>query len=248
MFSKRIPVKIIISLSLAFALPLQAEMKVEEVLQAVGKNTDKITSMKAKVVIKTNLPEGEEQINLPTSQEFNYWFKKPDKVKMEMLKPMKQVIVYDGEMMLMRNPLTGEVIKQKTPAGVGIGGNMLDVKSIREMIKKQGLKLKKSLPKKGAYVLEGKWEEEGKKTKTEMTVNFKKGVIERIKVMGENGEEISVMDLEYKKFPGNIWVPVRMVSKINAGGKEITTTTCWQNISVNLEIPDEEFQLKGKED
>lgn len=211
----------------------------ETILKKIGENSGKINTMRAKMVITT---KSEDKTIPAIIQEVNYLSKKPDKIKMEMLKPMNQIIVYDGNMMYMKNPVDGKIIKQEMPKGSETGMFDFD-KDIKKMIEGKEIILKSTVIEGKKYILESKVEQDKEKMRTEMAIDIEKGTIDKIEIFDQNEKKISMIEMEYKCFK-NIWVPVKMMNTIIVNEKKLISEVLWKNVSVNFEIGNEEFVLE----
>ncbi|MFH1612951.1 MAG: hypothetical protein ABIB46_04420 [bacterium] len=213
--------------------------EIEKILKKVEENSNKINTMKAKMIISTRY---ENKKNATMVQEVNYLSKKPDKIKMEMLKPMKQTIVYNGNIMYMKNPMDGKIIKQEMPKGSETEIFDFD-KNIKKMIDGKEIVLKKTIIPEKKYVLESKFKQNTEEMRTEMIINAENGTVEGIEIFDKNEKKISVIKMEYKYFK-NVWVPVKMINTIIINENNLVSEVLWKNISINFEIGNEEFILE----
>jgi len=236
-----------------FAVPSSAgeAMSVKEILNKIQANQGKIKDMYAETIttIVSDLSglKGGKVGPQKMVQKGKMWTKGKEKSRIEMLFPMKQITINNGDKMAVINSETGQKIVQ-------------DMKKLRE---KQGLPQSKSMDLEeamkyfnlsvnrqsslfgeGDYIIVGIPKEENKfLSKMEFYVDPSRWIPVKIRMYGPQGKLMSESEIEYKEISG-VWIPVKNVSSITSPAGKMKAEMEFSNIKVNQGIKDSEFSVE----
>ena len=256
----------------------EEELTLEDLITNLQSNQSKIKDLYAETVttITSNIamPGAKDKGPQKMVQKGKMWTKGKDKSKIEMLSPMKQTTITNGDQMAIINPETGQKMVQDLKKLKGQGA--LRQSSGQASSKGQeGMNLEKakeyfdlSLSKKGDdYVIIGIPKEANKFLgKMEFYVDPEKWVPTKIlmyspsvasaKEGGPKDKLMSQSEIEYKEFSVSyseapsaarsegVWVPVKNISNISTPAGKMSVEMEFENVKVNKGMSDKEFKIE----
>lgn len=225
----------------------KADPSLDEVINKIQSNQSKIHDMYAETTttITSNMAMPGQESKGPQKmvQKAKMWTKGQDKSKIEMLSPMKQTTITNGDKMAIINPETGQKmvqdlkkLKGQGPGGKGQGEMNLDkAKEFFDL----------SVAMKGdAYVITGIPKKDNKFLgKMEFYVDSTNWIPVKILMYDAKGKLMSQSEIEYKEISG-AWVPVKNVSNVTTPMGKMNMEMEFENIKVNKGIGDGEFKVE----
>ncbi|KAF0133357.1 MAG: hypothetical protein FD145_1318 [Candidatus Saganbacteria bacterium] len=231
---KRI-VSVFMALSFVFAVSvLASDLSIDELIKNIQSNQSQIKDMSADMATKmSSNMKGAKDIE----QKGKITIKYPNKTKMEMFEPSRQVTINNGKKMIMIDKNSGQRYEQdlsKTNMPMNNADNM-DFQKAKEYfnfsVKKEGDK----------YLITGKTKKENKLIgKMEILINPDKWLPEKIKAYNPQNKLISETDMEYEKI-SNCWVMVKSKSSVTMPNGSMKMDMEYKNVKINKGIGDGEF-------
>lgn len=182
-------------------------------------------------------------------QKGKMWTKGEEKSKIEMLSPLRQTTITNGDQMAMLNPETGQKMVQdlKKLKGQGIQGSRDQGMSLEKAKEYFDLSVRKlDALKPGdleTYVIVGVPKKENKfLAKMEFYVDAEKWVPVKILMYGPKDKLMSQSEIEYKDLSG-VWVPVKNKSVVTTPAGKMEVEMVFENIRVNKGVSDAEFKI-----
>lgn len=218
--------------------------KLENLISKLRENQDKIQDMSATIVttIKSDMKEKRTMEQKGTIQT-----KGKDKTRMEMITPMKQISITNGDKMAMINPETGQKFVQdlkklkKQTGKQDLSGSPIDQTKILDYfnlsMKEEGIFQK-------SYVITGTPKEKNQfMGKIVFFVDAGRNVPTKIEIYNPQGKLISSTDMEYVKIKG-LWVVSKTSSSMTIPGGKMDVSMRFEDVKINEGIPDSVFDVK----
>lgn len=241
---------IVVSFALCLALVLPSfagEMSVKDLVSKIQSNQSKISDMYAETVTTITsslaMPGSSGKGPQTMVQKGKIWNKGKDKSKVEMLSPMKQITITNGDKMAIINPETGQKMVQDMK-------KMRQAKGVaepqREMNFEKALEyFDLSMAKKSDnYVITGVPKEANKFFgRMEFVVDSAKMIPTSIMMYDPKGRLISQSTIEYQKI-ADVWIPVKNLSNVTTPAGKMKVEMEFVNIKVNKGIGDDVFKVE----
>ena len=234
---------------LIFVSPVIAEeLTLESVVNNIQSNQSNIQDMYAEttttITSNMTMPGQESKGPQKMVQQGKMWTKGEDKSKIEMISPMKQITITNGDKMAIINQETGQKIVQdlKKLKGQGAGGLGGSGKMSLDKAKQY---FDLSIGEKdGNYVITGVPKKENKFLgKMEFYVDGDRWVPVKIMMYDAKGKLMSQSVIEYQQF-SDAYVPVSTKSDVNTPMGKMDVEIEYSNVKVNQGIGDEEFYVE----
>ncbi|OGB90163.1 hypothetical protein A2625_04190 [candidate division WOR-1 bacterium RIFCSPHIGHO2_01_FULL_53_15] len=233
--------------AICLSASLAAPLSLNEVIKNLQSNQSKIKDMYAetKTTITSNMVMPGQETKGPQKmvQKGKMWTKGESKSKIEMLSPMKQTTVTNGDKMAIINPETGQKMVQdlKRLKGQGTGGKGQESMSLEKAKEFFDLSVAE---KDGGYVITGVPKKDNKFLgKMQFFVDPTKWVPVKIVMYDAKGKPMSQSEIEYKKV-SDIWVPEKNKSLVTTPMGKMEVEMEFSNIKVNKGISDGEFKVE----
>lgn len=268
---------LLVSMILCFSASFAADLTLDDLIQKIQTNQPKIKDMYAETTTKitSNLQLAPSKVEGLTTdnksktqtmvQNGRMWTKGNNMSKIEMLSPMRQITITNGDKMAIINSETGQKmvqdlkkLKGQVPGGKGQEGMNLEKAKEFFDLSVRKLDASKLYPDShiGAgdletYVIVGIPKQANKFLgKMEFYVDSEKWVPVKILMYGPKDKLMSQSEIEYQKFQGSsskgqedIWIPVKNVSNVTTPMGAMKVEMEFENIKVNKGIKDEEFKI-----
>lgn len=234
-------------------LSFSADITVNDILNKMQENYSKIEDMKAEIITTTYMGT---QIGTMT-QKMNYYYKKPDKIKIETIEPVKQTIIIIGENMTMKTA-DGKVSTmnlRQMMSGMGMNQQYFGT-DITGMLKNYNITLNETLTDRinNIYVLDLMPKENTPSSspmgaympsKMEMHIDYTKGISIRQKIYGKDNTLMATTEVKDTRQIEGIWFPVVTQSTtFLPTGQQVKSDMRFENVQVNTGIGDGEFEVK----
>ena len=244
-------VSLLISLS---SLALAGDLSLDDLVNKLQANQSKIHDMYAETTtqITSNFQSQTSKLSGPQTmvQKGRMWTKGKDKTKVEMISPMKQIIITNGDQMMMINPETGQKViqdlkKLRESQGMAESSKQMNLEKAKEFFDLSVQKLDASKPGDlDTYVITGVPKKENKFLgKMELYIDTARWVPVKIYMYDSKGKLMSRSEIEYQKGDGGIWAPSKNVSNITTPMGKMDVTMEFNNIKINKGISDNEFKI-----
>lgn len=259
---------IIMALGVGINASYAADITVQDITNKMQENISGMEDMKAEITTTTYM--GTEMGTM--TQMMKYYFKKPDKVKIEIISPVRQTMLIIGDNMVIQaadgSVSTMNIKQMMGGAGANQQNFGTDMTKMFESYdttindtlsdkanKKYMLKL---TPKKTFQTVSQ--ENVGMPEKTEITVDYDKGIIIKNRIYSKDNKLMAEMETkktrkikvqaDSSKQPGQkkekeIWMPEVMESTVFLStGQAVKSGIKIENLQINEGIPDKEFEFK----
>jgi len=238
------------------------ELTLEDLLAKVQSNQSKINDMYAETTttITSNMAFPGAQSKGPSTgqpagrqgsgrgpqkmvQKGRMWIKGQDKSKIEILSPMKQITITNGDEMAIINSETGQKMiqdlsKMKQGQSMGQGSKQIGLEEA-----KKHFDLSLDQTEDGDYVITGIPKKTNKfLTKMEFYLDSSTWVPTKILMYTSGNKLLSQTNMEYKKI-SDIYVPVKTVSVVNSPVGKMDIEMKFEKIKVNEGIEDDVFAI-----
>ena len=258
---------IFVSLLLCFflvSLSYAVDLTLRDLFNKIQSNQSKIKDMYAEttttITSSISMPGAESKGPQKMVQKGKMWMKGKDKSKIEMLSPMKQITITNGDQMAIINPVTGQKMVQDLSKirGQGIKGSRdqgaMDLEKALEYF---DLKVRKldalkpgNLSAEGGsasggetYVIEGVPKEANKFLgKMEFYVDSDRWLPVKIMMYDPKGKIVSQSAIEYGEFSG-AWTPIKNISDVNSPMGKMNLEMKYENIKINQGVSDSKFKI-----
>ncbi len=231
---------------------LASAVTVNDIIQKLEKNADKVKDMQADVEIKITFEGKGTSPEMNRTQVMKLYTKGKDKMRMEMQTPTEQTIIMNKSKMLMEysDPMStkGEKTRQiidrdSMPNLQSMSTPTVDLNTtFADMLKKSDTKIISSsgdfctfsvIPENAGPLMQ----------KVELTIDSKKGIITKQKMFSNLG--VSVMNMQYQKV-GDIWIlsQINMTSPVGATGEKMKMVSTYKNIKINKGVSESKFIIK----
>ncbi|MFA4884172.1 MAG: outer membrane lipoprotein-sorting protein [Candidatus Margulisiibacteriota bacterium] len=236
------------ALCLALVAPsLAGDLSVKDLVSKIQSNQSRINDMYAETVTTITssmvMPGSKGQGPQTMTQKGKIWNKGKDKSKVEMLSPMKQITITNGDKMAIINPETGQKMVQDMK-------KMRQAKGQAEPQKEMNFEkaldyFNLTMEKKGNdYVITGTPKEANKFFgRMEFVVDSGKMIPTSIMMYDPKGRLVSQSVIEYQKI-ADIWIPVKNLSNVTTPAGKMKVEMQFQNIKVNKGIGDDQFKVE----
>ncbi|MFC1540440.1 outer membrane lipoprotein carrier protein LolA [Candidatus Margulisiibacteriota bacterium] len=224
------------------------ELSLKDILEKTQANQKKIKDMYAEttttITSSMAMPGSTQKGPQTMVQKGKMWTKGEDKSKVEMISPMRQITITNGDQMAIINPETGQKLVQdlaklrEKQGGMAQSSKQMDLEKAMEYFD-----LSVEQTEKGGYIITGVPREDNKfLSRMEFHIDSVRWVPVKILMYGAEGKLMSRSELEYKEISG-IWMPVRNVSDVNSPMGKMSVEMIFENIKVNEGIEDSEFGI-----
>lgn len=220
-----------------------ADLSLDEVIKNLQANQAKVKDMYAEtsttILSNMTLPGQTGKGPQKMVQRGKMWTKGETKSKIEMLSPMKQTTITNGDKMAVINPETGQKMEQ-------------DLKKLKGPERQAQMSLEKakeyfdlSAAKKGdEYIVTGVPKKENKFLgKMEFYVDASRWVPVKIFMYDAKGRPLSQSEIEYSQISG-VWVPAKNKSIVTTPAGKMEIEMEFSNVKVNKGIGDDEFKIE----
>ncbi|MBU0630776.1 MAG: outer membrane lipoprotein-sorting protein [Candidatus Margulisbacteria bacterium] len=224
---------------------------VDLVVKKVQQNQDRINDMYAETttLISSNLalPGSEKNEPQKMTQKGKVWTKGKEKSKVEMLSPVKQVTITNGDKMMVVNPETGQKVVQdlkklREQSGMPGSSQQMDLEKAKQYF--DFTVANKGVPGKAIYVISGTPRKENKfLSRMELYIDGERWIATRIMMYGSKGELVSQSDIDYAMISG-VWIPKKNVSFVSTPAGRMDVEMDFDNIKVNRGISDSVFKVE----
>lgn len=225
---------------------------VELIVKQVQLNQDKIRDMYAETTttISSSMTVPGSDKNTPQTmvQKGRVWTKGKEKSKVEMLSPVKQVTVTNGDQMMVVDVETGQKVVQdlkklREKSGLPASSQQMDLEKAKEYfdftVASQGVPGGKT-----TYVISGIPKKENKfLAKMELYIDGDRWVATKIMMYGEQDRVVSQSDISYEQF-GGVWVPVKNISFVSTPAGRMEVEMVFNNIKINRGISNSFFKVE----
>ncbi len=232
---------------------LIAEVTVDDILNKMQQNIAGMNDMKAEIMTTAYMGG---QLNTMT-QRMNYYFKKPDKVKMETLTPIKQIMIIIGDKMTMKTA-DGKITTINLSQMLGMDPSQQYFgPDITKMLKNFDVTLNESLSDKvnNIYVIEFVQKQTTTNTspvgtfgmpfKTQMFIDYTKGITIKQKIYGKDNVLIAITEVKDTRQIESVWLPIITESTaFLPNGQQVKSEMRFENVQVNVGIGDGEFERR----
>jgi outer membrane lipoprotein-sorting protein len=225
-----------------------AAPSLDDVVKNLQANQGKIKDMYAEttttVTSNMTVPGQESKGPQKMVQTGKLWTKGETKSKVEILSPLKQITITNGDQMAIINPETGQKVVQDLKKMRGKSGQGT-VNSGQMSLDKAKEYFDLSLSQKdGTYVITGVPRQANKFLgKMEFYVDASRWVPTNIFMYDAKGKLMSQSAIEYEQVSG-LWVPARSISNISTPMGKMNVDMSYENIKVNEGIGDGEFRVE----
>jgi len=207
-----------------------------DVIAKIRDNQNKIQDLSAQIT--TTIKSDKEKKSM--EQKGVIMVKGNDKSRMEMLSPMAQLTVTNGDKMMITNPATGKKFGKQTGQS-DVGQNPLDQTKILDS-------LNLSMEEKGfffkSYVITGTPKKQNAMMgKIKFYVDGGKFVPTKLEIYNSQDKLVTASDINYTKIK-DIWVISQNSSWIDVPGGKVTISMKFSDVKVNEGIDDKVFEIK----
>ncbi|MFC1571292.1 outer membrane lipoprotein carrier protein LolA [Candidatus Margulisiibacteriota bacterium] len=247
----------LVSLLLIISPSFAADLTLENLIEKIQVNQSKITDMYAETTTTMTssiaMPGSKSKGPQTMVQKGKMWTKGKDKSKIEMLSPMKQTTITNGDQMAIINPETGQKMIQdlsKMEGRQGMAGQSgeMDLEKAREYFDLSVSTKKSEDGKISAYVIKGVPKEVNKFLgKMEFHIDPTRWVPTKVLMYNSKGKIMSQSEIEYASFAvgkkGSVYVPLKNSSNVNTPAGKMKVEMVYGKIKVNKGIKDTEFKI-----
>jgi len=219
---------------------LADNLTIPQLLERIKQNESKVKDMKATM---TTTIYGGPQGSKPMVQKGTIWSKAPDKYKVELSTPFRQITITRGDKMKVIQPDSGQSFVQDLSklegySGLPQRGQALEPSKIMEK-----LDLKIASQSSQEVVLEGT-PKEGKETmgKLHIALDGERLIPTRVVLFNKEGKPMTESTLSYKQV-GNAWIPHRNRSTVSLPSGTLVVEMTLDDIAVNQGILDSVFDI-----
>lgn len=231
--------KLAVCLVLLFALVCAGySIELKDLMNEIKGHQDKIKDMYVEMTTTMS-----SQLNLGASapqkmvNKSRMWTKGQGKVKTEMLSPMRQITIVNGNKIAMINPQTG----QKTVND--INKQQQDMRQFNDPSKALDYFNLSVKDEKDKYIITGTPKQANQLfSKMVFEIDKKNKVTKKVMLYNNKGDVISVSELEYKEV-SSILVPYKTRSIINTPQGMMNVDVVYDAIKLNSGISDNEFKI-----
>lgn len=224
-----------------------ADLSPDDLINKIQSNQSKLNDMYAETTtaITSNMAMPGQESKGPQKmvQTGKMWTKGEDKSKVEVLSPMKQITITNGNKIAIINSETGQKVIQdlKKIKGQGMGG-MGDSGKMRWDKAKEFFDFSVT-QKDDLYVITGIPKKENKLLgKMEIYVDNINWIPIKILIYDVKGKLMSQSEIEYKDISG-VYVQVRSISNVTTPMGKMKVEMEFENIKINKGIKDSEFDI-----
>jgi len=214
-------------------------LSVEEIIEKIKENQEKIKDMSADVETKitSTLKDSKEII-----QKGQILTKPPDKSRVEIFSPMRQITITNGDTMTIISPDTGMKFTQDLSKEKSAMSKLSSPSDTTKIFDYFDLKLTDHGTKE--YIISGSPKEENEFLgKIDFFVDRERIIPLRIVIYNPEGVLISLSELEYKKI-SDIWIPIKTASIVSVPGGSMNVDMEFKNIKINKGISDDKFKAE----
>ena len=223
-----------------------ADLSLDNLITNLQGNQNKVRDMYTETVttITSNMamPGQQSKGSQKMVQKGKMWTKGQDKTKIEMLSPMKQVTITNGDQMATINLETGQKViqdlkKLRAQSGMGEASQQMSLDKAKEFFNLSSVKRGND------YVITGVPKKDNKFIgKMEFYVDSGRWVPVKIMMYDSKGKLVSESSIEYKQFSG-VWLPVKNKSNVTTPMGKMDVEMLFEKVRVNQGISDKEFKI-----
>jgi len=211
-----------------------SDLFLEDLVSNLKANQDKIKDMYCEM--NTTIRQG---TGSPMTQSAKMWTKGEDKSRMEMLTPVKQTVIRNGDKFVTidtRGQKTVNDIKDASMRNASRNSN-IDIEKFKETF---DLKVKAT---DDGYIIEGTPKEKTQFLgKMEIYVDGKNWVSTKILIYDSHDKVITQTQIDYKEISG-VLVPVKSLTESKMMGMNMTIEVKFEDVKVNQGIEGGVFKL-----
>ncbi|OGC24101.1 hypothetical protein A3J90_02530 [candidate division WOR-1 bacterium RIFOXYC2_FULL_37_10] len=211
-----------------------ADLSIEDIASNLQVNQSKIKDMYCEM--NTTIKQG---TGTPMTQSAKMWTKGEDKSRMEMITPMKQTIIRNGNKSAIidsNGQKTVSDVNASTKGNMG-GQSKVDIEKFKETF---DLKVKAT---DDGYIIEGTPKEKTQFLgKMEIYVDGKNWVSTKILIYDSHDKVITQTQIDYKEISG-VLVPVKSLTESKMMGMNMTIEVKFEDVKVNQGIEGGVFKL-----
>ena len=233
MSNKFIPALLI---SLLLVMPCQAQKSAVEIVSGISANLKKITDFRANVEIVLTSD------NIEEHSSGKLYFKAPDKYRVELYFPKKQLIIANGSTLVIHDPVSSKQIKQnlsrlsekETMALPFIPdiNRYFDLFTFSFQAQSSASILLKGEPRDKNNAI----------GKIDLYCDPKQSIPTRIVSYNKKGSLVSLREIRYMQIEGLV-VPTRSYAMAILPAGNIQADIEYRNIKINTNIPDSQFKI-----
>lgn len=231
-----------------------SDLDLDDVISHIRSNQSKLKDIYAETetTITSNIAMPGQESKGPQKmvQKGKIWTKGEKKSKIEIVSPMKQTTITNGDLQAVINPETGQKMVQdlKKMKDQGIGGGAqgeMSLDKAKEYFNFSVNRLETRDPGLATkYVISGVPKKENKFLgKMEFYVDGEKWLPTKVLMYDTKGNLMSHTEIEYQEIAG-VWVPANNFSNVNTPMGEMKVEMRYSNIKVNEGIADKEFEVE----
>ena len=211
----------------------------EEVLTSIHENWAKIDDLQATITIVTEIPGMQQSME----QEGKYYYKAPDRIRIDITAPSEQTTVIVGSTMTVKiadKINTVDLTKFPGMENMSFQG----ISSIEKWREQYAFAITGT--DQGIYTLEMKPKGENfLYSKMDMDIEYEKGVVKETRLYDKDGKLQTKMSYEeYVSVGDNVWYQTKLITQTDTPQGKARTETAYAEIEVNQGISDEEFRLE----
>lgn len=228
---------------------LASDITLDDVINNLQANQAKIKDMYAETAttITSNMAMPGQEARGPQKmiQKAKMWTKGQDKSKIEMLSPMRQTTITNGDQMAIINPDNGQKVvqdlkKMREKSGMPGSSGQMSMEKAKEFF---DLSVKQVDASVETFIITGVPKKANKFLgKMEFYVDGERWVPTKILMYDAKGKSISQSVLEYQEI-SDVWMPVRNISNITTPMGAMKVEMEFDKTKVNQGIKDSEFKI-----
>lgn len=233
-----------LSVSLFVGSMAAADLSLDEIFGKIQANQDKIKDMyaetKTTIVSDLKIPGAQTEGPQKMVQTSKMWSKGETKSRIEMLSPVKQTTINNGDKTAIIDPAGRKTVKDmgKLRGKDDLGGSGVSLEKVKSQF---NLSSRKTW---NEYIVTGVPKKENKfLARIEFRIDPNKMAPTRIFMYGPKDKLLSRSEIEYQQIAG-LWVPKKNKSLLNTPAGRMDVEVEFMNVKVNQGVSDKEFEIK----
>lgn len=177
-------------------------------------------------------------------QTAKYFYKSPDKAKVDILTPIRNIMIMKGNETYLKTANSGKFIKANSSDAAASGANndLFQYRYLQQFDLE--IDLAKSRPDDDVYFIIGyKTEGENKVKYIDLIFDNEKGVVAQYTIIGSGSFPSMELIQEYSEVSGCL-IPVKATAKMNLPSGSYTSVVGLKNVKVNQDLSDTVFDAK----
>ncbi|MDD5066369.1 MAG: hypothetical protein PHF84_04925 [bacterium] len=173
-----------------------------------------------------------------------YFYKSPDKAKVDILTPIKNIMVMKGNETYIKTANSGKYVRANSSDSAGSGANndLFQYKYLQQFDLE--IDSARSKPDDDMYFIIGyKTDGENKVKYIDFIFDDEKGVVAQYAIAGSSSFPAMELVQEYSAISGCL-IPVKATAKMNLPSGSYTSVVSLKNVKVNNNLGDEIFNVK----